>query len=195
MVTVGDGALGALVRQIEKRADAGEDVSIGTVQRIAGQRAAGPILLLPALLVVSPLSIIPGLPTMVGLNTIVVAGQVVLGREHIWLPKWLTRRCITAKRARTFLKFLGPVSRAADGVVKDRARPLTGRAMRRAGAAICVLVGALMPAMELVPFTSTGGGAIIAVYALAITARDGLLAVAWFGLLLGAVSLALALLT
>ncbi|MHA6296919.1 exopolysaccharide biosynthesis protein [Devosia sp. CAU 1758] len=192
MVSVGDGALGALVRQLEERADAGEDVSISTVQKIAGQRAAGPMLLLPALLVVSPLSIVPGMATMVGLNTILVAGQLVLGREHIWLPKWLTERCIPAKRAQKFVKFLGPVSQAADRVVKDRVRPLTGSGMRRFGAVICVLVGAVMPVMEIVPFTSTGAGAIIAVYGLAITARDGLLAIGWIGLVLGLVSLALA---
>ncbi len=54
-------------------------------------------------------------------------------------------------------------------------------AMRRAGAVVCVLVGATMPVMELVPFTSTWAGAVIAGYGLAITARDGLLALAWAG--------------
>ena len=194
MAATQEGALGKLVRKVEARAEAGEAVSIGMVQEIAGQRAAGPMLLLPALLVVSPLSAIPGLPTMVGLNTVLVAGQLVLGRESIWLPGWFTRRCISAKHAQKLLKFLGPVSRAADGMVKRRASFMTGKAMRRVGALVCVLVGCVMPVMEVVPFTSTGAGAIIALYALAITARDGLLAVAWLGLLLGLVSLALALL-
>ncbi|KKB07517.1 exopolysaccharide biosynthesis protein [Devosia chinhatensis] len=182
MTATREGALGRLVRKVEERADAGEKVSLGLVQTIAGQRAAGPMLLLPALIVISPLSIIPGVPTLVGLNTILVAGQIVLGREEVWLPKWLTERCISADHAQKLLKFLRPVSRVADGVVKRRARFMTGALMRRVGAMVCVLVGCIMPLLEFIPFTSTWAASIVAVYALSITARDGLLAIAWAGL-------------
>ncbi|WIY52345.1 exopolysaccharide biosynthesis protein [Devosia sp. YIM 151766] len=188
-MTSQEGALGRLVRKVEERLEAGDEVSIGLIQAVAGHRAAGPMLLLPALLVISPLSIIPGVPTLVGINTILVAGQIVLGRDQVWLPKWLTERCISAKHARTLMKFLVPASRMADGVVKRRARFMTGMVMRRIGAAICVLVGAIMPLLEFVPFTSTGAAGIIAVYALSITARDGWLALAWMGLVAGAVGL------
>lgn len=184
-----EGALGTLVRKVEERAKAGEKVSLGLVQSIAGQRAAGPMLLLPALVVISPLSIIPGVPTMVGINTILVAGQIALGREQVWLPKWLTERCISAKHAQTLLKFLRPVSKVADGVIRRRARFMTSAVMRRLGAAFCVLVGCIMPVMEFIPFTSTWAAMIIAVYALSITARDGLLAMAWAGLVGVAVTL------
>ncbi|MDV3252915.1 exopolysaccharide biosynthesis protein [Devosia sp. BK] len=190
-----EGTLGRLVRKVDERAKAGEAVSIGLIQEIAGQRAAGPMLLIPALIVISPLSIIPGLPTMIGLNTILVAGQIVLGRDRIWLPKWLRGRCISAKHAEKLLKFLRPVSRKVDGVVKRRAKLLTSMPMRRIGAVVCVLVGMIMPLLEFIPFTSTWAGTIIAVYALAITARDGFLALAWMGLVGGAVTIALALLT
>lgn len=190
MTDLQEGALGGLVRKVEERADAGEAVSIGLVREIAGQKAAGPLLLLPALIVISPLSIIPGLPTMVGLNTILVAGQIALGRETFWLPKWLSERCISAKHAHTLLKFLKPVSRVADGVVRRRARFLTGPVMRRLGALVCVLVGCIMPLLEFIPFTSTWAASVIAIYALAITARDGWLALAWMGLVVGMVGLA-----
>jgi hypothetical protein len=185
MAAAEDGVLGKLVGRVEERAKAGEAVSIGLIQEIAGRRAAGPMLLLPALIVISPLSIIPGLPTIVGINTILVAGQIALGREQVWLPKWLTERCISARHAKTLLKFLGPVSRAADGVVKRRARFMTGPLMQRIGAMICVLMGAIMPLLEFIPFTSTWAASVIAVYALAITARDGWLAMAWIGLVAG----------
>jgi hypothetical protein len=189
------GVLGDLVRKVEQQVEAGETVSIGLIQDIAGQRAGGPMLLLPALLVVSPLSIIPGLPTLVGINTILVAGQLALGKTSIWLPHWLSERCISGKHARKLMGFLGPVSAAADKVVKPRARPLVGKIMRRGGAIVCVLVGALMPVMEFVPFTSTWAGVVIAAYALAITARDGLLATAWAGLVFALILLGWALLT
>jgi hypothetical protein len=184
------GILGQLLEEVERRVDAGEEISIGMIQNVAGQRAAGPMLLFPALIVVSPLSIIPGLPTLVGINTILVAGQIALGRKTIWLPRWLTDRCLPAKHAERLMSFLRPVSRTVDSVAKPRWRVLQGAPLRRVGAAICVLVGLMMPLLEFVPFTSTWAAAIIAVFGLVVTARDGLLAVFWIALVLGCVSVA-----
>ena len=48
------GSLGALVDKVEKRVDAGEKISIGMIQKVAGQRAAGPMLLFPALRKAAP---------------------------------------------------------------------------------------------------------------------------------------------
>lgn len=173
------GPLSELIRDLKQRTEQGEQVSIGLIQEIAGRRAAGPMLLLPALIVISPLSIIPGLPTMVGLNTILVAGQVLLGCDRLWLPNWLKHRCISAKYASKLLRFLTPVGRVADKVAKPRAKLLTSAPLRRLGAGVCVLVGCIMPVLEVVPFTSTWAASIIAVYGLAITAKDGFLALGW----------------
>lgn len=193
MAVAEEGALGELVHRVEEQARAGEAISLEMIQSIAGQRSAGPMLLLPALVAISPLSIIPGLPTLVGLNTILVAGQVAFGRETIWLPNWLKRRELSAKHSRKLLKFLVPAGEVADGVVKERASWLTGPLMRRLGAGVCVLVGMIMPFLEFIPFTTTWAASIVAVYALAITARDGLLALAWGGLVIAVISIALAL--
>ncbi|WP_332719259.1 exopolysaccharide biosynthesis protein [Pelagibacterium mangrovi] len=180
-----DGPLAKLVDELKDRTENGEEVSIGLVQEIAGTRAAGPILLLPALIVISPLSIIPGLPSVVGVSTILVAGQVALGRDRLWLPQWLTKRCIPAKHGKTLLRFLTPVGETVDKLVKPRAEATAGPLFGRIGALVCVLVGAIMPVLELIPFTSTWAASIIFVYALAITVKDGFLALAWSGMVLG----------
>ena len=187
----GEGTLTRIVRKVQERTARGEPVSIGLLQEVAGVQAAGPMLLLPALVVVSPLSIIPGLPSLVGLHTLIVAGQVLLGRNRIWLPGWLTRRSLSARHADKLLQFLLPMSRVADGVVRRRILPLTGRLARRLGAAVCVLMGAIMPLLEFIPLSSTIAAAVIALYALSISARDGLLTLAWWGALAIIVALAL----
>ncbi|HLV83010.1 MAG TPA: exopolysaccharide biosynthesis protein [Devosia sp.] len=185
-----DGALGEIVAKVEQRVADGEKISIGMIQAVAGQRMAGPMLLFPALIVVSPLSIIPGLPSLVGLTTILVAGQVVLGHEKIWLPRWLTERCLSSRQAERLMSFLKPVSATIDAVSKRRWHALVSQPIRRAGAVVCVLVGAIMPFLELIPFTSTGAGAIIALFGLALTARDGMVALAWIGLVTGMIGVA-----
>ncbi|WP_332716120.1 exopolysaccharide biosynthesis protein [Pelagibacterium mangrovi] len=174
-----------LIDELKDRTENGQEVSIGLVQEIAGARSAGPVLLLPALIVMSPLSIIPGLPSIVGISTILIAGQVALGRDRLWLPRWLTKRCIPAKHGRALLRFLAPVGATVDKLVKPRAEETAGPFFRRIGALVCVLIGAIMPGLELIPFTSTWAASVIAVYALAITVKDGFLALAWSGTVLG----------
>lgn len=183
------GKLGQLIAKLKDQTEQGEEVSIGLIQQIAGTRAAGPMLLLPALIVVSPLSIIPGLPTIVGLNTILVASQVAMGRDQLWLPSWLTERAIPAKHGKRLLRFLAPVGAVADKMVKPRASATVGPLFRRIGATICVAVGCIMPMLEFIPFTSTWAAGVVAVYALAITVKDGFLALAWMALVAGLLSL------
>lgn len=189
------GALGKLVGKVEERVDSGEEVSVGMIREVAGQRAAGPMLLFPALVLVSPLSIIPGVPTLVGLSTVLIAGQVALGREALWLPRWLSKRCLPSQHAERLLEFLKPVSEKVDAVAKARWQMLLDGPLRKVGAGLCLLVGLMMPFMEVIPFTSTWAGVIVASYGLAITARDGLLAVVWIAMVAAVIAVAALLLT
>lgn len=192
MAAIEEGGIGELVGEAEQALKAGNSISIGLIQQLAGGRAAGPLLLFPALIVMSPVTIVPGIATMVGLSTVLVAGQILLGREQVWLPEWLRKRSIPKRLAPKLMKFLKPVAKVADNVAKPRATWLTAWPLRRAGAAVCVLVGCAMPLFEVIPFTSTWGGAVIATYALAITVRDGFLALAWAGLVAALLAIAAA---
>ncbi len=188
------GAFSQLVDKVSDRVEAGEPISVGMIQQLAGQRAAGPLMLFPALVVVSPLSIIPGLPTLVGINTILIASQILLNRNKIWLPGWLRSRAVPEKYGSRLVEFLKPVGASIDAVAQRR-WPKVGKILRRFGAAVCAVVGAIMPLLEFIPFTSTVAASVIAVYALAITARDGLLALVWVALLAGVVGVAALLVT
>lgn len=173
------GVLGDLIDKAEKQVGNGKPISIALVQQIAGRRSAGPLLLFPALLAMSPLTVVPGIATLVGLCALIVATQVAFGREDVWLPRWLRRLTLPPKHTAKLLKYLKPIGEKADQVVQKRATFLTSWPLRRIGAAICALIGLLMPITEVVPFTATWCGAAIAAYGLAITARDGFLAMAW----------------
>lgn len=190
MAAVEEGGLGELIGEARRHVEAGEPITIDLIERISGGRTVGPLLLFPALVAMSPATIIPGIATLVGFNTVLVAGQVALGHQSIWIPQWLRRRQIPKRLAPKLLKFLKPVGEVADEVAKPRAAWLTAWPLRRAGAVVCVLIGCALPIMEVIPFTSTVAGAIIAVYALAITMRDGFLALAWAGLVAAALLVA-----
>ena len=191
MSTPADGTLTPIVEEVDRHAQAGDPITMEMVRQIAGQRAAGPLLLLPALMAMSPITVVPGLASLIGLNTVLVAGQIALGHEHIWLPGWLKKLKLAPTHAKRRVKFLTPVGKVADEVARPRLRFLPAWPLRRIGAAACTIIGLAMPLTEVIPFTATWVGALIATYALAITARDGLLILTWGGLLIAAVAIGL----
>ena len=64
--------------------------------------------------------VIPGVPTLLAVFVILVAGQVAMGRHHVWLPARMLKLCIDGpdlKKAATALK---PFARAVDKVIRPR---------------------------------------------------------------------------
>lgn len=51
-----------------------------------GKRSYGPFLLVPALIEISPVGGIPGMPTVLAATIIPFAALMVFGRKYIWLP-------------------------------------------------------------------------------------------------------------
>lgn len=164
-----------LLEQIAKRVEQDQALSIGTIESVAGRRIAGPLLFFPAMLVVSPLSLVPTLPSFVAILTILVAGQIVLGRKSIWLPQKLRSAKLSAERANKALGFIKPAGRWLDRISRPRLTMLTADSGQRLVASICILVALTMPPMELVPGASTTAGAVLAALGLSLTTRDGVL--------------------
>jgi hypothetical protein len=44
------------------------------------------LLLLASVALASPLSGIPGIPTSMGVLVLLIAGQLIVGRDYFWLP-------------------------------------------------------------------------------------------------------------
>ena len=63
-----------------------------------GSASFAPILLLPALVIVTPLSGIPLLSSICGIGIALIAGQMLIGRRHLWLPRWIQSRSINSAR-------------------------------------------------------------------------------------------------
>jgi hypothetical protein len=135
-------------------------------------------LLLPALLGISPLGAIPGVPTGLALITLLFAAQIVLGRDHIWMPDFVQDRTLRGDRLEGAVAKLRPVGRWLDRYFHVRMRNLTTDPFIRAAAAICVVLALPMPFLELVPFGAVFPLIAIAAFGLAMTLHDGLLMIA-----------------
>ena len=159
--------LGVLCRQHDR-------VSFGAIVQIVGQRSFGPLLLVAGLIVVSPLSGIPGLPTTVAVLVILIAVQLLLRRSHFWLPQWLARRKISRDR---FCKALGVMRRPArfvDRFLRPRLEVITDGGGVHLIAVVCIVIAMALPPLEFVPFSATIAGVVLTTYGLALTAHDGL---------------------
>lgn len=156
----------------------GEDrITIGTMLESAGRRSFGPLLLVLGLIALSPLSGIPGIPTTVGIMVLAIAGQLVLGRRNFWLPQWLLRRSFSKSKLEGALRFLRPVARVVDRMIRPRLRVLTQDGAIYFVSVMALMIALIMPPLEFVPFAATIAGAALTVLGLALVANDGVLIV------------------
>lgn len=153
-------------------------VSVAEMLAAAGQRSFGPLLLVPGLIVLSPLSGVPGLPSAVAVLVLLVAVQLLYRRHHVWLPEWTLRRSVSSGLLQRAVRILRPAARVVDRLTRPRLRLLAdaeGPALYPI-ALLCVLIALTMPPLELVPFANSIAGAALTAFGLALITHDGLLA-------------------
>ena len=168
-----DRPLREILDQIERGAQA-DAVSLDDLLRSFGAASFVSALLVPALLVVSPLSGIPFFSSLCGLTIVAISAQMLVRRDHLSLPSSLTRRRLAGARLRAGVaKMRGVVDFLDRHTRRGRLRPLAGARGRVLPQALCVVAGLLMPAMELVPFSSSLLGASVLAFSVALLTRDG----------------------
>jgi hypothetical protein len=152
-------------------------IDLGQILEAVGQRSFGVMLLVAGVIVLAPLiGDIPGVPTLMALLVLVTAAQILLGRRHLWLPRWLVQRSMAGPKVQRAVEWMRKPSRFVDRFLRPRLTAVVQGPGLYAIAAACAAIALLTPAMELVPFSANGAGAALAAFGLALTARDGLLA-------------------
>lgn len=173
-------SLEQMLDRIDHTADQEETLSLGIIVEAVGGRSFGPLLLVAGLIMTSPLSGVPGMPTCIGFLVLLIASQLLFGKEHFWLPGWLLKRSVERSRVRTTLRFLRPPARFVDRRLRPRLTSLIKGSGIRSIAVVCIVIAISMPLMELVPFSAHGAGIALSAFALALIVRDGLLALLAF---------------
>ncbi|GAA5525552.1 hypothetical protein Maes01_02122 [Microbulbifer aestuariivivens] len=175
-------SLQQMLEHIRQESAAQKRVTLDLVIRAIGRRSFAPLLLLVGLILFSPLSGIPGVPTSMATLVLLVAVQLLLGRKYFWLPQWLLRRSISEKSLRRALRFLQRPARECDRWLRPRFRLLVKRTGTDVIAVICVAIALALPLMEIVPFSASLAGVALTAFGLALVAHDGLLAIVAFAL-------------
>lgn len=160
-----------------------------------GPRSFGPVLLVPALILVSPLSIIPFMPTIGGLIILTIATQAFFGRRHLWLPRVLANRTLTTDQLSRVVTYLRRPAKWLDTYSRDRLRFLTAPPLDRVALLSVMSVAATWPFLEIVPmFTSISAGGV-ALVGFGLMVRDGFVLIAGYSVIAATLVFVLRLIT
>ncbi|SNY92723.1 Uncharacterized conserved protein [Cohaesibacter sp. ES.047] len=180
-----DASVVSILEQTNEAAN-GEKTSVGEAMDTLGAESYVALILVPALLAVSPLSGIPTASSFLGITIALVSFQALLGREQFWFPGWLLRRKVDTEKFRSAMTSLQKPAGYIDRFTKKRFSFLVQPPARTLMKLVCMLCGLTMPFMELIPFSSSILGAAVSLLATALIVRDGLLAVLGLLILSGA---------
>lgn len=159
---------------LEELASEEEKVRIADVLSKFGERSFAPVMLVFALVEISPLGAIPGVPSFLALCVAIVAVQLLFARETIWVPSWIACRSVSGKKLGRATDKIEGVASWLDGLAKGRLQVLTRGPALQFTAAIILALCLLVPPLEVLPWASAGPMLAIALISLAIMVRDGL---------------------
>ncbi|MDG5751921.1 exopolysaccharide biosynthesis protein [Qipengyuania sp. XHP0211] len=148
-------------------------VCISDVLDDFGGRSFGPFIMLPALLELTPVGGIPGVPTFLAALIALVAVQLLIGKEHIWMPGFLQNRAVESKKLHKGIAKLRGVAHWLDEHSHGRLKPMTQGVWVKIAALVVILLCMTVPPLEVLPFASSGPMLAIAAIGLALTVRDG----------------------
>jgi len=163
----------AILERLEGLAET-DTPTLGALIQGVGTTSFVPVMMVPALLVFSPLSGIPFLPTICGLLIALIAFQLVVRRKHLWLPEVLMRRHLNGARLGKALHWLEGAADWLDRRSRKRFAALTADPLVILPQIACIFCGLAMPFLELVPFSSSILAAAVLFFSVSFLVRDGL---------------------
>ncbi|MBD3665008.1 exopolysaccharide biosynthesis protein [Sulfitobacter aestuariivivens] len=152
----------------------GDVVSVEDVVEEFGDRSITPFILLVSVLMITPLSGIPGMPTISAAIIVLLSAQALLGRRRVWLPQVLLQRSMSARRLRWAVSWLRRPSTFFDRHAHKRLQILVKGPGRYLTLLMCALIPLGWPLLELVPLVTTFGASIVGLFAFGLFTRDGL---------------------
>lgn len=145
-------------------------VSVAQILDALDTRSFGLAVLLFSLPSVVPMP--PGVPTVVGIILLIVALQMVIGREDLWLPGILSKREFDRPSLVKAFEGLAPKLAVIERVMKPRLLLMTGR-VGSVFIGVIVLIMAIVLILPLPPGGNFPPALACAVLGLGLAQRDG----------------------
>jgi hypothetical protein len=174
--------LSAVLRDLADAPD--PELSVGEIADRFGGRALGALLLVFSLICVLPLP--PGGTTIFGAPLLLLAPQLLFGVGAPWLPARLRRRSVAREHLGKGLMRAVPWLERVEAVSRPRLEWLFGAVGRRVIGLVCTVFAVVL--ILPVPLGNVLPAASMGVLSLSLVQRDGVLALAGYGLAAASVS-------
>ena len=169
-------SLGETLRRVLDSEDPGGP-RLREIAETVGEKGFGVLLLVLALPSALPVPA-PGYSTPFGIVIVLVAAQMLAGREAVWLPRKLGAARIRPETAHKLLRSADGLLRRLERLVRPRHRWIRSRAGRSALGCVVGLMGCLM--IFPVPLTNTAPAMVVFLVGVGLSEEDGLLALGAF---------------
>jgi hypothetical protein len=165
-------------------ANASGGVKVGELIGTFEDRPAGVLITLFAMLALIPfIGGLPGAPIVISLLILYALGKSLFGGKGLWVPAFVARREISNIRLEKGIDVTRPWARRIDRLTTKRLSFLVapGPARFAVLGVVAILAIGLVP-LGLIPAGITPAALGLLVFGLALTARDGLFALAGYAL-------------
>jgi len=176
-------ALSEVLDQLEDSAQ-GESIAVEEVLEKLGHSSFASLILVFSLISTSPASAIPGITAVVAAIVFILVLQMIVGRDSVWLPGFITRRKMSTEKLCKGIRWLRKPVRFLEQFLKPRLTFLFHRPWLWLPLILILGLTLLMPFMEVIPTSGSIASAVIALFAAGLLTRDGALAVVSLILLL-----------
>jgi hypothetical protein len=149
------------------------------IEQFEDHGGLGQVLFILTLPVLLPLP--PGASMVLALPLLMAAPQIMIGRRHLKLPHWLSRRSLERTSVdKTVHRMLPLLER-----VETLARPRLGFVCGRAGTRLAGLAATLIAVVLVlpIPFANLLPALAVGLIALGLTRKDGAMVLAGYGLM------------
>jgi len=164
--------LSEVLDQLEDAAH-GDSITVRQVVEKLGQKSFASLILIFALVAVSPASAIPGLTSMVAAIVFILMVQMIFGRDSVWLPDVIMRRELSAEKLRGGIGWLRKPIGFVERFLKERLTWLLHRPWLYLPQLLVLALTLFMPFMEVIPTSGSIAAAVIALFAGGLLTRDG----------------------
>ena len=168
-------SVGDILDCLDELSEECDEVTVGRIMDAFGTRTFGPAIMVPALLEITPVGAIPGVPTFLAATIALVAAQKMFGKRHLWLPGIISNRGVSGEKLAKGSRKLRGLAAFMDRHFHRRLKFMTRPPFSRIAALVVILLCASVPFLEVLPFASSVPMLAIAGFGLAMLVRDGLL--------------------
>lgn len=165
-------ALSEVLDQLESSAH-GESITVQEVVEKLGRKSFASLMLVFSLISTSPASAIPGITATVAFITFILVVQLIIGRDCVWLPDFITRRHMSTAKLCKGIRWLRKPVRFVERFLVARLTFLFHRPWIWLPLILILALTLFMPFMEVVPTSGSMASAVIALFAAGLLTRDG----------------------